>query len=169
MGCAELQEEPLVHPTPQPPSSAHSIPSPDLLDKASKGKLYLPWAKRIRFARDTIRSTRKGYTSPSPSPLSEGNFTIECSETDNKIRRELQYKGRGRAMIGGKKRRCRGKGFPRHRAVNSNGWERPGLAYLIGRCRTLRSPMKPSSVCPIAIGPTPAGVPVKIRSPMRSV
>lgn len=53
MGCAELQEEPLVHPAPQPPSSAHSIPFLPLLYKAPKGKRYPLRAKRIRFARDT--------------------------------------------------------------------------------------------------------------------
>ena len=53
MGCAELQEEPLVRPAPQPPSSAHSAPSPDLLDKAPKGKRYPLRAKRIRFVPKT--------------------------------------------------------------------------------------------------------------------
>ena len=53
MGCAELQEEPLVRPAPQPPSSAHSIPFFPLLYKAPKGKRYPLRAKRIRFVPKT--------------------------------------------------------------------------------------------------------------------
>ena len=61
----------------------------------------------------------------SPFLLSTGEESIEYGGTVNTFARASQYAGRRRAMTGGKKRRWRGKGFPRHRAVNSNGWERP--------------------------------------------
>ncbi len=61
MGCAELQEEPLVRPAPQPPNSTRSAPFRPLLRKAPKDKsytfrernVYVSRPKRIRFARDT--------------------------------------------------------------------------------------------------------------------
>ena len=79
MGCAELQEEPLVHPAPQPPNSTHSIPFLLLLYKAPKGKRYPLRAKRIRFARDT-------YTLHSEGVYLSFAILIKCGKLCNRMR-----------------------------------------------------------------------------------
>ena len=78
MGCAELQEEPLVHPAPQPPSSAHSIPFLPLLYKAPKGKRYPLRAKRIRFACDT-------YTFYSEGVYVSFAIPVKCGKLYNRM------------------------------------------------------------------------------------
>ncbi|ERJ70017.1 hypothetical protein HMPREF1556_01705 [Porphyromonas sp. oral taxon 278 str. W7784] len=64
--------------------------------------------------------------------MSSFALPIKCGRRVNRVRGNGQYlrpstaiRWQGKRSEEGEKRRCRGKGFPRHRAVDRSQWERP--------------------------------------------